>query len=66
MYSSPNGGFEMTSHTNKSLLKRRSINFDPVQGLDQYTSPGIQYYHVSKIKQCGWLIYACIINEFEI
>ena len=53
------GGFEMTSHTNKSLLKVRCINFDPVvQGLnsfnfDQYTSPGIQYYHVSKIKQCG-------------
>jgi hypothetical protein len=35
MYSSPNGGFEMTSHTNKSaLLKRRSINFDPVQELN--------------------------------
>ena len=44
----------MTSRTNKSLL-----NFDPVQGLrlDRDTSPGIQYYHVSKIKQDGWLIY---------
>jgi hypothetical protein len=56
----------MTSRTNKSLLKVRWINFDPVQGpinfdpvlgLDQYTSPAIQYYHVSKIKQYGWLIY---------
>jgi hypothetical protein len=36
------------------------INFD-----DQYTSPGIHYYHVSKIKQYGWLIYSWIINEFE-
>jgi hypothetical protein len=26
--------------------------------LDQYTSPGIQYYHVSKIKQYGWLSYS--------
>jgi hypothetical protein len=25
------GGYEMTSHTNKSLLKVRWINFDPVQ-----------------------------------
>jgi hypothetical protein len=25
--------------------------------MDQYTSPGIQYYDVSKIKQYGWLIY---------
>ena len=25
-----------------------------------------QYYHVSKIKQYGWLIYSCIIYEFEI
>jgi hypothetical protein len=41
------------------------INFDPVLGLDQYTSPGIQYYHVSKIKQYDWLIYSWII-EFEI
>ena len=32
------GWFEMTSHTSKSLLKVRWINFDPVQGLDQYTS----------------------------
>jgi hypothetical protein len=31
------------------------INFDRVLGLDQYTSPGIQYYHVSKIKQLIWL-----------
>ena len=28
------GGFEMTSHTNKPLLKVRRINFDPVQGLN--------------------------------
>ena len=32
------------------------INFDPVLGLDQCTSSGIQCYHVSKIKQYGWLI----------
>ena len=56
----------MTSHTIISLLEVKWINFDPVQGLDQYTSPGIQYYHVSKIKQYGWLIYSLIINEFEI
>jgi hypothetical protein len=31
---------------------------DPVLGLDQYTLPGIQYYHVSKIIQYGWLIYS--------
>jgi hypothetical protein len=30
------------------------------------TSPGIQYYHVSKIKQHDWLIYSWIINEFEV
>jgi hypothetical protein len=57
--------FEMTSHTNQSqLIKVRWINFDPVLELDQYTSPSIQYYHVSKIKQYGWLIYSWIINEF--
>ena len=29
------------------------INFDPVLGLDQCTSPGIQYYHLSKkTQQC--------------
>ena len=28
------GGFEMTSHANKSLLKVKSINFDPVQELN--------------------------------
>jgi hypothetical protein len=33
------------------------INFDPVST--------IQYYHVSKIRQYGWLIYSWIINEFE-
>ena len=38
----------------KSLLKGRGINFDPV--LDQYTSPGIQYYHVCKIKQHGSVV----------
>ena len=43
----------------------RWINFDPVLGLDQYTSSGIQYYYVSKIKQYGWLIYSWSINEFE-
>jgi hypothetical protein len=47
------GGFEMTSHTNKSLYLKWGelilihskvwINFDPFLGLDQYTSPGIQY-----------------------
>jgi coproporphyrinogen III oxidase-like Fe-S oxidoreductase len=42
------------------------ISFDPVLGLDQYTSSGIQYYHVNKIKQYGWLIYSWNINEFEI
>jgi hypothetical protein len=41
------------------------INFDPVLGLDQYTSPGIQYYHESKIKQYGWLIYSWIINDLR-
>jgi hypothetical protein len=66
------------SYTNKSrnhhlkwgelilIQSKDRINFDPVLGQDQYTSPGIQYYHVSKMKQCGWLIYSCIINEFEI
>jgi hypothetical protein len=44
----------MTFHTDKSLLKvQKCINFDPVLGLDQYTSPGIprgiQYlYHASE------------------
>jgi hypothetical protein len=43
----------MTSHMNKSVLMwdeliliqstKDWINFDPVLGLDQYTSPGIQY-----------------------
>ena len=28
-------GFEMTSHTNKSLLKVRLISFDPVQRLNE-------------------------------
>jgi hypothetical protein len=61
------GGFEITSHTNKLLLKVRWVNFDPVQGLminfdpvlglDQYTSPDIQYYYVSKPKQ-----YGCGVN----
>jgi hypothetical protein len=41
------------------------INFDPVLGSDQYTSPGIQYYHVNKIKQYGWLIYSWIINGLK-
>ena len=39
------------------------INFDPVIGLDQCTSSGIQCYHVSKMKQYGWLIYSWIIYE---
>jgi hypothetical protein len=31
--------------------------------MDQYTSSGVQFYHVSKIKQHGWLIYSWwIIN----
>ena len=30
---------EMTSHA--SLLKARLFNFDPILGLDQYTSPGV-------------------------
>jgi hypothetical protein len=34
-----------------------ALDFDPVLGLDQYTSPGIQYYLVSKIKQYGWLTH---------
>jgi hypothetical protein len=25
------------------------MKFDPVLEMDQYTSPGIQYYHVSKL-----------------
>jgi hypothetical protein len=62
------GGFEMTlrdfvriNHHLKwgeliSIQSKDWINFDPVLVLDQYTSPGIQYYHVSKIKQYGWLI----------
>jgi hypothetical protein len=51
----------------QSLIPSKDwINFDPVLGQDQYTSSGIQYYHVSKIKQYGWLIYSWIINEFEI
>jgi hypothetical protein len=41
------------------------INCDPVLRQDQCTSSGIQYYHVSKIQQYGWLIYSCIINESE-
>jgi hypothetical protein len=28
------GGFEMTSHTNKVLIKVRWIDFDPVQGMN--------------------------------
>jgi hypothetical protein len=63
------GEFEMTSRTNKWLylinLDPVWIYFDPVQGQDQYTSSGIQYYHVSKIRQYGWLIYSWIINKFE-
>ena len=33
-------------------LHQKRINnlFYPVLGLDQYTSPGIQYHHVAKIK----------------
>ena len=44
------------------------MNSDPVLGLDQYTSPGIQYYQMSKIKQYAWLanLLTWIINEFEI
>jgi hypothetical protein len=39
------------------IQSKDGINFDPVLGLDQYTEPaGIQYYHVGKIKQYGWLI----------
>ena len=49
------------------LIKSKDwINFDSVLELGRYTSPGIQYYHVSKIKQYAWLIYSWIINEFEI
>jgi hypothetical protein len=33
------------------IQSKNSINFDPVLGLNQNTSSGIQYYHVSKIKQ---------------
>ena len=33
------GGFKMTSHTNKSLLEVRWINFDPVQGLNYNFDP---------------------------
>jgi hypothetical protein len=44
------------------IQSKDRINFDPVLLLDQYTSPGMQYYHVSKIKQRGWLIYSWIIN----
>ena len=71
------GGFEMSTQTSKSPPVRRinfdpvqglNSNFDPVLGLDQHTSSGIQYYHVSNIKQYGWLIYvySWIINTFEI
>jgi hypothetical protein len=56
------GGFEKT-YTNKSLLKVRWIHFDPVQGLDQYTSPGIQYYRMSKIKQYGCRLMGLFPNE---
>jgi hypothetical protein len=70
-------GFEMLHliWTNQYLLKwgeliliqsKDWINFDPVLELDQHTWPDIQYYHVSKIKQYGWLTYSLIINEFEI
>jgi hypothetical protein len=49
------------------LIKSKDwINFDSVLELGRYTSPSIQYYHVSKIKQYAWLIYSWIINEFEI
>jgi hypothetical protein len=71
------GGFEMASHTNFLLLKLRWINFDPVQlrteliliqflGQSQYTSPGIQYYHVSKIKQYDWLIYHALLMSLRL
>ena len=43
-----------------SLRNLKWINFDPVLG---YTSPGIQYYHVSKIKQYGWLIFDILCCE---
>jgi hypothetical protein len=42
------------------------IHFDPVLGLDQYTSPGIQYDHVSKIKQYGWLIHSWIYIKMSL
>jgi hypothetical protein len=61
----------MTSHTNKSLYLKWGeliliqskdwINIliqYCIVGLDQYTSPGIQYCNVNKIKQYGWLIYS--------
>jgi hypothetical protein len=49
------------------LIKSKDwINFDSVLELGRYTSPDIQYYHVSKIKQYAWLIYSWIINEFDI
>jgi hypothetical protein len=35
------------------IQSKDCINFDQDLWLDQYTSPGIQYYHASEIKQ--WL-----------
>jgi hypothetical protein len=47
----------MTSHTNKSLLKVRWINFDSIRGLNYKFDPILLYYHVSKIKQYGCLLH---------
>jgi hypothetical protein len=37
------------------MHSKNSINFHPVLELVQFTSPGIRYYGVSKIKQHGWI-----------
>jgi hypothetical protein len=49
------------SHDNIGYLVKY---IDTILGMDQYTSPGIQHYHVSKIKQYDWLMG--IINELSL
>jgi hypothetical protein len=69
------GGFEMTSHTNKSLLKVRWINFDSVRGLKSFRSSprtATIYFTRYPLLSCEqnkaiWLAsLSWIINEFEI
>jgi hypothetical protein len=62
IWSSPRSRiWNITSRTN---LKWVELIFIQSKDVDQYTSPGIQYYHVSKKKQYGWLIYSWIILKW--